>query len=81
MNSRDIHAEVARVIDAFKVETGQLPIRLQVSREHLHELEYATYELPYGHAIPIDYVDGMAVGKVRCIGPEAINNLPDWLKA
>jgi hypothetical protein len=83
MSSRDIRAEVAWVVNAFKAETGQLPICLQVSRDHLNlnEPEYATYELPNGHAIPIEYVDGMAVGKVRCIGPEALNDLPDWLKA
>jgi hypothetical protein len=77
MNSRDIRTKIAIAVSEFKTDTGYLPIRLQVSREHLNELEYSTFEFPAGHTLSIDYVEGMSPGEVRCVGPEVINNSSD----
>ena len=74
MSNTDIRVAITDAVNAFKTETGELPIRLQVSRVHLSELEYSSYEFPDGSTIPIDYVEGMSAGVVRCIGPEVIKD-------
>ena len=75
MSPTDIHVAIASAIDAFKAGTRQMPIRLQVSRVPLNDLKYSEFELPDGSAIPIDYVEGIALGAVRCIGPEIVGNV------
>jgi hypothetical protein len=77
VSNTDIRVAITSAVIAFKMDTGQLPIRLQVSRDHLNELEYSTYEFPRDHVISIDYVEDMSPGVVRCIGPEVFNDLPD----
>lgn len=74
MSTTDIHVAITEAVNGFKVDTGHLPIRLQVSSIHLSELEYSTYEFPDGFSIPIDYVEGMPTSAVRCIGPEVIKS-------
>lgn len=76
MSTTDIRTAITEAIDAFKAGTGQMPIRMQVSSTHLSDLEHSEYELPDGTAIPIDYVENIAPGMVRCIGPEAISDEP-----
>ncbi len=80
MSNTDIRAVITGAVNAFKTDTGQLPTRLQLSSDHLNELEYSTYEFPRGHIISIDYVEDMSPGVVRCIGPEVFHDLPDWIK-
>ena len=74
MSNIDIRVAIADAVNAFKTETGQLPIRVQVSRVHLKELEDSPYEFPDGSTIAIDFVEGMAAGVVRCIGAEVIRD-------
>ena len=74
MNMTDIRVAIADAVNAFKADTGHLPIRLQVSSIHLSELQSSAYEFPDGSFIPVDYVEGMSCSQIRCIGPEVIKN-------
>ena len=74
MNITDIRVAIADAVNAFKADTGHLPIRLQVSSVHLSELQSSAYEFPDGSFILVEYVEGMSRNQVRCIGPEVIKN-------
>ncbi len=67
MNIRQV---IATIVDTWKAANrGELPARLQVSKDHLTDLGSAPTFTVGDISIPIDYVE-MEIGAVRCMDQE-----------
>ncbi len=79
MNIRQV---IATIVDTWKAANrGELPARLQVSKDHLTDLGSAPTFTVGDISIPIDYVE-MEIGAVRCMDQELgnTNQRSEWYK-
>lgn len=66
----NIHRQITIVVEKWKAaHRGELPARLQVSKDHLTDLGSAPTFIVGDISIPIDYVE-MEICAVRCMDQE-----------